>query len=96
MADRAAGDGDDPRRAARSGHRGDRGGSGLSSKPRGGLWSGGGQRRPGKDGALPYLMIAPLVDFHRRARYLSHGTHDHRGLFPLGRVDASRPFCGVR
>jgi multiple sugar transport system permease protein len=63
MADRAAGDGDDPRRAARSGHHGGPARGGLRSKPRGGLWSGGGQRRPGKDGALPYLMIAPLVVF---------------------------------
>ncbi len=63
MADRAAGDGDDPRRAARSGHHEGPARGGLRSKPRGGLWSGGGQRRPGKDGALPYLMIAPLVVF---------------------------------
>jgi multiple sugar transport system permease protein len=41
----------------------DRGRSGLDVKSRGSWWSGGVQRRPGSDGALPYLMIAPLVVF---------------------------------
>ena len=35
----------------------------LDGQSRGRWWSGGVQRRPGSDGALPYLMIAPLVVF---------------------------------
>ncbi len=41
----------------------DRGRNGLDVKSRGSRWSGGVQRRPGSDGALPYLLIAPLVVF---------------------------------
>jgi len=63
MADRAAGEGDDPRRPARSGNYRDGGQRGLTRKAPSGLWGLGTQRRPGRDGALPYLMIAPLVVF---------------------------------
>ena len=52
------GDGD-----SRDGQKPKRGRSGVGLRSRGSSWVGGGQRRPGSDGALPYLMIAPLVVF---------------------------------
>jgi multiple sugar transport system permease protein len=56
--DKQTGDGENP-----AGRKGDGGRRGLDVKSRASWWSGGGQRRPGSDGALPYLMIAPLVVF---------------------------------
>jgi multiple sugar transport system permease protein len=63
LADRAAGDDVDQRRAAPSGtpvYNEDRR---LAGTPRSRWWAGGKQTRPGRDGALPYLMVAPLVVF---------------------------------
>jgi multiple sugar transport system permease protein len=63
MADRAAGDRVNPPRAARSGSNGHGGAGAVTGPPRSRWRPGGRQTRPGRDGALPYLMIAPLVVF---------------------------------
>jgi multiple sugar transport system permease protein len=63
MADRAAGDRIDPPRAARSGSNGYRQAPTVTGPPRSRWRPGGARTRPGRDGALPYLMIAPLVVF---------------------------------